>query len=73
MCDVRLPGSDAADAYFKVNERAKKQKATNILEAIDEQERQPQTRRPIRLAIDKGPTVYRRRIASLVEAGLVNT
>lgn len=38
-----------------------------ILEAIDEQERLPQKRKPIRLAIDKGPTVYRRRIRELVE------
>ena len=38
-----------------------------ILEAIDEQEQLPQLRKPIRLAIDKGPTVYRRRIRELVE------
>ncbi len=38
-----------------------------ILEAIDEQELLPQSRKPIRLAIDKGPSVYRRRIASLIE------
>lgn len=37
-----------------------------ILEAIDEQEQMVQTRKPIRLAIDKGPTVYRRRINALI-------
>ncbi|MFT4725574.1 MAG: phenylpropionate dioxygenase-like ring-hydroxylating dioxygenase large terminal subunit [Granulosicoccus sp.] len=37
-----------------------------ILEAIDEQEQMVQTRKPIRLAIDKGPTVYRRRINAMI-------
>ena len=37
-----------------------------ILEAIDEQEQMVQTRKPIRLAIDKGPTVYRRRIEAMI-------
>ena len=39
-----------------------------ILEAIDEQEQLPQKRKPIRLAIDKGPLVYRRRIRDLLDA-----
>lgn len=39
-----------------------------ILQAIDEAEKRPQPRRPIRLAIDKGPAVYRRRIQSLIES-----
>ncbi|MEZ5812168.1 MAG: aromatic ring-hydroxylating dioxygenase subunit alpha [Rhizobiaceae bacterium] len=38
-----------------------------ILEAVQEEEERPQTRRPIRIAIDKGPLVYRKRIAELVE------
>jgi len=38
-----------------------------ILEAIEEQEQLPQKRKPIRLAIDKGPTVYRQRIRDLIE------
>jgi len=38
-----------------------------ILEAIEEQECLPQKRKPIRLAIDKGPTVYRRRIRELLD------
>lgn len=38
-----------------------------VLEAIQEQENRPQHRRPIRIAIDKGPMVYRKRIAELLE------
>ena len=38
------------------------------LEAIQEKERRPQKRRPIRTAIGKGPNVYRKRIRKLVEA-----
>jgi hypothetical protein len=38
-----------------------------ILEAIHIEEMRPQKRRPIRLAIDKGPTVYRKRIRDLIE------
>ena len=39
-----------------------------ILEAIQIEEKRPQKRRPIRIAIDKGPNVYRKRIRDLVEA-----
>lgn len=39
-----------------------------ILEAIQVEENRPQKRRPIRIAIDKGPNVYRKRIRDLVEA-----
>ena len=39
-----------------------------ILEDIQEKERRPQKRRPIRTAIDKGPEVYRKRSRKLVEA-----
>ena len=42
-----------------------------ILEAIHEEERRPQTRRPVRIAIDKGPTVYRKRIRERIEAEAV--
>ncbi len=38
-----------------------------ILEAVQEEEMRPQTRRPIRIAIDKGPLVYRKRINELLE------
>ena len=51
------------DAMFKVAFSEDKL----ILEAIQQQEALPQKRKPIRLAIDKGPTVYRRRIRELIE------
>lgn len=38
-----------------------------ILEAVQRQENLPQTRRPVRIAIDKGPMVYRKRLNDLVE------
>ena len=55
--------SEQMDAMFRI--AFDEDKA--ILEAIDEQEQLPQNRKPIRLAIDKGPTVYRRRIRDLAE------
>ncbi len=39
-----------------------------ILEAIHEEEQRPQKRKPIRIAIDKGPNVYRMRIRDMLEA-----
>ena len=56
--------SEQMDAMFRI--AFDEDKA--ILEAIDEQERLPQKRKPIRLAIDKGPMVYRRRIRDLTDA-----
>jgi vanillate O-demethylase monooxygenase subunit len=50
------------DAMFKVAFSEDKV----ILEAIQEQELLPQKRKPIKLVIDKGPTVYRRRIRELI-------
>lgn len=38
-----------------------------ILEAVQAEEERPQKRRPIRIAIDKGPMVYRKRIAELLD------
>lgn len=55
--------SGQMDAMFRIAFNEDKE----ILEAIDEAEKKPQQRKPIRLAIDKGPMVYRRRIASLIE------
>jgi len=52
------------DAMFKIAFAEDKE----ILEAIDAEERRPQKRRPIRIAIDKGPNVYRKRIRELIEA-----
>ena len=60
-------GDDAAseqmDAMFRIAFNEDKE----ILEAIEQQEQLVQKRKPIRLAIDKGPTVYRRRIRDLLE------
>ncbi len=56
--------SQQMDAMFRVAFNEDKE----ILEAIDEQEQRPQTRKPIRLAIDKGPSVYRRRIEAMIGA-----
>lgn len=50
------------DAMFKTAFAEDKE----ILEAVHESEQQPQRRRPIRVAIDKGPTVYRKRIRDLI-------
>ncbi len=55
--------SEQMDAMFRI--AFDEDKA--ILEAIEQQEQLPQKRKPIRLAIDKGPTVYRRRIRDLAE------
>ena len=55
--------SEQMDAMFRIAFDEDKQ----ILEAIDESERRPQTRKPIRLAIDKGPTVYRRRMQEQID------
>ena len=60
-------GDDAAseqmDAMFRIAFNEDKE----ILEAVDEVERRPTTRKPIRLAIDKGHIVYRNRIQALME------
>ncbi len=60
--------SEKMDAMFKVAFNEDKE----ILEAIQLEEKRPQRRRPIRIAIDKGPTVYRKRIRELVEAERVH-
>ncbi len=60
--------SDKMDAMFKVAFNEDKE----ILEAIQIEEQKPVRRRPIRIAIDKGPTVYRKRIRELVEAERVH-
>jgi vanillate O-demethylase monooxygenase subunit len=40
-----------------------------ILEAIHKEEQRQQTRAPIRIAIDRAPLVYRKRIKELVNLG----
>ena len=52
------------DAMFRVAFAEDKE----ILEAIHLEEQRPQKRKPIRIAIDKGPNVYRKRIRDLIEA-----
>lgn len=56
--------SEQMDKMFKIAFNEDKE----ILEAVQEEESRPQKRRPIRIAIDKGPNVYRKRIRDLVEA-----
>ncbi len=56
--------SDQLDAMFKIAFNEDKE----ILEAIQVEEKRPQRRRPIRIAIDKGPNTYRKRIRDLIEA-----
>lgn len=62
---VDEPGvSEQLDAMFRIAFAEDKE----ILEAIDAEEKRPQRRKPIRIAIDKGPNVYRKRIRDLIEA-----
>lgn len=56
--------SEQMDAMFRIAFDEDKE----ILEAIHQEELRPQKRKPIRIAIDKGPNVYRKRIRELVEA-----
>lgn len=60
--------SNQMDAMFRIAFNEDKE----ILEAIDEAERLPQTRKPIRLSIDKGPVVYRKRIQALIDQAQSN-
>lgn len=67
---VRNSALDDASASGKMDallERAF-QEDKDILEAVHIEEQRPQTRKPVRIAIDKGPTVYRKRIRELIEA-----
>lgn len=51
------------DEMFKVAFSEDKE----ILEAVHVEENRPQKRRPIRIAIDRGPMVYRKRVAEMLE------
>ncbi|MFD2737991.1 Rieske 2Fe-2S domain-containing protein [Sulfitobacter aestuarii] len=55
--------SEQMDAMFRIAFAEDKA----ILEAIHQEEQRPQKRKPIRIAIDKGPNVYRKRIRELIE------
>lgn len=61
-------GDDAVSAQMDAMFRVAFAEDKEILEALHRAEARPQKRRPIRIAIDKGPNVYRKRIRDLVEA-----
>ena len=61
-------GDEAASAKMDAMFRVAFAEDKAILEAIDASERRPQRRRPVRIAIDKGPMVYRKRIRDLIES-----
>ena len=61
-------GDDAASAQMDAMFKTAFAEDKEILEAIHREEQRPQKRRPIRIAIDKGPNVYRKRIRDLLEA-----
>ena len=64
-------GEDAASSKIDALLEVAFAEDVAILEAVHEEEQRPQTRKPVRIAIDKGPTVYRKRIRELVEAETV--
>ena len=55
--------SEQMDAMFRVAFAEDKE----ILEAVHAEEQRPSKRRPIRIAIDRGPMVYRKRISEMLE------
>ena len=61
-------GDEAASTQMDVMFQTAFNEDKAILEAIQIEEMRPQKRRPIRIAIDKGPIAYRKRIDQLIEA-----
>lgn len=61
-------GDDAASEKMDTLLAQAFQEDKDILEAIHVAEQRPQSRKPVRIAIDKGPTVYRKRVRELIEA-----
>ena len=59
--------AEKMDAMFKI--AFEEDKA--ILEAIQVEEEKPKSRLPVRLAIDKGSNVYRKRIDRLIKSELL--
>ncbi len=55
--------SEKMDAMFRIAFAEDKE----ILEAVQEEEKRPAKHRPIRIAIDRGPMQYRRRIQDLLD------
>ena len=66
---IRNTALDDPDAEATMDKmfRVAFQEDKEILEAVQEEENRPAKRRPIRIAIDKGPLVYRKRINDLIE------
>lgn len=61
-------GDDAASAQMDAMFQIAFAEDKEVLEAIHIEEQRPQRRKPIRIAIDKAPNVYRKRIRDLIEA-----
>jgi len=61
-------GDDAASEQMDAMFRAAFDEDKIVLEAIEMEEQKPQKRRPIRIAIDKAPNAYRRRIGEMLAA-----
>jgi phenylpropionate dioxygenase-like ring-hydroxylating dioxygenase large terminal subunit len=59
-------GDEAASAQMDAMFKIAFAEDQAILEAVHESEQQPQRRKPIRIAIDKAPSVYRKRIRDLI-------
>ena len=57
--------SNQIDSLFRIAFAEDKE----ILEAIHEAEQRHQNRAPVRIAIDRAPVVYRKRIKELIESG----
>ena len=63
----RAQGDQAASEQMDAMFRTAFAEDVAVLEAVHEEEQRVQRRKPIRIAIDKGPNVYRKRIRDLVE------
>ncbi|MGR6433059.1 aromatic ring-hydroxylating dioxygenase subunit alpha [Rhizobium sp. PAMB 3174] len=63
----RAVGDEEASAAMDTMFRIAFNEDKEILEAVQAEEERPLKRRPIRIAIDKGPMVYRKRITELLE------
>lgn len=64
----RAQGDDEASSQMDAMFRVAFAEDVAVLEAVHAEEQRPQKRKPIRIAIDKGPNVYRKRIRDLIEA-----
>jgi vanillate O-demethylase monooxygenase subunit len=62
-------GDDNASSQIDDLFRIAFEEDKDILEAIRKEEQRQQTRTPIRIAIDRAPLVYRKRIKELINLG----